>query len=82
MRAGGYIMKVKISMDRNGNKIVSIPGNEAGRGFSIQTNGRLPSLHRLGLGSHWLTIPQEEELALVVEGTNQRQQNVFDAGRN
>lgn len=35
-------MQIIITRDRNGNKIVKIPGNEGGRGYSIQTGGNCP----------------------------------------
>ena len=42
----------KIGRDVNGNKVVrvSIPGE---RGFSIQTNGNLPSTERDGADNRW-----------------------------
>ena len=56
-------MKITIKFDANGNKKASIPGNEAGRGFSIQTNGSLPLCHRLLKGVHCLNKCQTAELA-------------------
>jgi len=67
-------MQIKIKLDRNGNKTVSIPGNQSGRGFSIQTNGNLPGIHRLPKGAHALTRPEVEELHayLTLHGSNER----------
>ena len=59
-------MRVKIQMDRNGNKVVTITGNEAGRGFSIQTNGNLPKIHHFPLGKATIKIPSEEALEITV----------------
>ena len=43
-------MKLSISKDKNGNKIVRVsPSN--GRGFSIQTLGNLPYIHAHGISS-------------------------------
>ena len=43
-------MKLHLSIDRNGNKIVRVsPTN--GRGFSIQTLGNLPYIHAHGISS-------------------------------
>lgn len=40
----------KLKMDANGNQIVTVkPAN--GRGFSIQTNGNMPTTHRDGVGA-------------------------------
>ena len=65
-------MQIKISRDLNGNKIVSIPGNESGRGYSIQTNGNLPAIHRLSKGKHTLTRSEAKEIRayLTAHGTN------------
>lgn len=67
-------MQIKIGRDSNGNKIVSIPGNESGRGYSIQTNGNLPCLHRLPPGKHVLDWRQISDLNayLTAHGTNER----------
>jgi hypothetical protein len=40
------MVKLKLGMDNNGNKIVSI-SRKGYRGFSIQTNDNLPLTHRL-----------------------------------
>ena len=45
-------MKLSIGIDKNGNKILKIGGVEGLRGFSIQTNGNLPSIHCLGAGAY------------------------------
>jgi len=75
-------MNVKIKLDRNGNKTVSIPGNQSGRGFSIQTNGNLTGIHRLPRGAHVLTRSEVEEMHayLTAYGTN-RELDVFIAAR-
>ena len=38
---------MKMTMSKNGNKLLTIGANEfnAGRGFSIQSNGNLPTAH-------------------------------------
>ena len=41
-------MKIKKSIDRNGNSIVRVAVHGA-RSFSIQTNGKLPETHRDGI---------------------------------
>ena len=70
-------MRVKISMDRNGNKAVTIPGNEAGRGFGIQTNGNLPTIHQLPKGWHHLQIwGRDALLAYVIEYRSDKQKAV------
>jgi len=67
-------MQIKIGRDLNGNKTVSIPGNESGRGFSIPTNGSLPGLHRLPPGKHMASRADCAEIHayLTAHGTNER----------
>jgi len=38
---------MKLSRDTNGNKTLSITKKECGLGFSIQTLGNLPKVHRM-----------------------------------
>lgn len=55
-------MTVTIKHDRNGNKILSVPGNQYDKGFSIQTLGNLPLCHGLPTGKHELTGEQAAEV--------------------
>lgn len=67
-------MKLKISRDINGNKIVKISfPSENIRGFSIQTNGNLPLTHSSN-------IPRHEEIIAYVKlyGTH-RQKRIIAA---
>lgn len=48
---------MKISRDRNGNKVLVVQGKDIGRktGFSIQTLGNMPKTHRDGIGQ-WTEV--------------------------
>lgn len=61
---------MKISKDKNGNKVLQITGAELGlkRGFSIQTNGNLPYAHKNGLSCE-LTAKAEAFNYIAEHGT-------------
>lgn len=61
-------MIIKLKMDINGNKRASVQGTDLRRGYSIQTNGNLPKIHRLSPGGHELTPEELAELAAYRKG--------------
>lgn len=50
-----YNTVYKICVDKNGNKVVRVQPREGMklRGFSVQTNGNLPSWHKMPVGSEF-----------------------------
>lgn len=55
-------MIATINKDSNGNKSIQIKGLNGYRGFSVQTNGYLPRIHREPPGTLRLTEAQKGEL--------------------
>jgi len=65
---------MKISRDVNGNKVLKIEKSDTVnglRGFSIQTNGKLPLTHSLGL--NYATLHEVKEYASQY-GTNHQKE--------
>jgi hypothetical protein len=58
--------KVTIKSDKNGLKTILLPGNDRGRGFSIQTNGNLPLCHELKRGPVFLRDEHISEIESYV----------------
>ena len=67
-----------IKIDKNGNKVILVPGNDRGIGFFIQTNGNLPKCHELERGEVFLKDEHIAEIDMYLScfGTL-RQKQVF-----
>ena len=80
-------MRAKISIDRNGNKIVKITATmplKNFRGFSVQTNGNLPKCHELEAGETWDLSSRiehwEEMKSFLTRHGTAKQRQAFGSG--
>ena len=58
------ITRLEIKRDVNGNKIARFHSATSKRGFSVQTLGNLPELHKLSVGE---SIPAHMDVACWIE---------------
>ena len=73
--------QIKIAKDVNGNKVARFRSVTGRRGFSIQTNGNMPALHRKSIGdvihAHSGVECWKEFLGYVKEFGTARQKSFF-----